>query len=384
MNETFQQLAAKHGRKLSVGGIVVIVAVVLLLTSGRGKAKAISDESTIPTVAVVRATREDLSMDIRIPAEFRPYTEVELHAKVSGYLQSINVDFGDQVKAGQLLATIEVPELQDELDNASATEQKAEADHKNAHLVYSRLLAVNKDHPNLVAQQDLDAAESRDLDTSAATAAAKADVEKYQTLLAYTKITAPFDGVITRRYTDPGSMIQAGTSSQAVPLVRISDNYHLRLDFPVSVDDAKDIHVGDPIDGSIDSLGGKTFTGKISRYTQRVDDATRTMIAEMEVPNPNLELIPGMYATVVLKAERHPNAVAISTEAIKPGQTSVYVVNQNNEIEQRTLSLGIETPTKYEVVSGLKEGEMVLIGNPGQVKPGQKVEPKIISLLAAQ
>src|SRR6201999_4525335 len=102
----------------------------------------------------------------------------ELHSKVSGYLQQMNVDFGDCVKAGQLLATIEIPELQDELDNAIATEKKVEADHKNANLVYSRLISVNKAHPNLVAQEDLDAAESRDADTSAAIAAAKADVEK--------------------------------------------------------------------------------------------------------------------------------------------------------------------------------------------------------------
>ncbi len=384
MNEKFQQLAAKHRWKLSLAGAAIVVVAILALAAGRSKAKAVSDEPAVPSVAVVKVTREDLAKDIRIPAEFRPYTEVELHAKVSGYLQDINVDFGDQVKAGQLLATIEFPELKDELDNATATQQNIEADNKNAHLVYSRLLAVNKDHPNLVAQQDLDAAESRDADTSAAIAAAKADVEKYQTLLAYTKITAPFDGVITRRYTDPGAMIQAGTSSQAVPLVRISDNYHLRLDFPVSVDDAKDIHVGDSIDASIDSLGGRTFTGKISRYSRRVDDATRTMTAEMEVPNPKLELIPGICATVVLKADRRPNAVAIPAEAIKPGQTSVFVVNQNNELEQRTVSLGIETPTMYEVLSGLKEGELVLIGNPGEVKPGEKVEPKLVSLLAAQ
>jgi RND family efflux transporter MFP subunit len=334
-------------------------------------------------VAVVKVTREDLAKEMKIPAEFRPYAEVELHAKVSGYLQQINVDFGDEVKAGQSLATIEIPELKDELDNASATKQKIEADHKNAHLVYSRLLAVNKDHPNLVAQEDLDTADSRDADTAAAIAAAKADVEKYQTLLAYTKITAPFDGVVTRRYTDPGSMIQAGTASQAMPLLRLSDNYRLRLDFPVSVDYVQDVRVGDAVDVRIDSLG-RTFSGKISRFTHRVDETTRTMTAEMEVDNPKLTLIPGMYATVVLKTDLHPNAVAIPTEAVTAGKSTVYVVNQNNEVEQRTVTLGLETPTKYEVLSGVKEGDLVLIGDAGQIKPGEKVEPRLMSFLAAQ
>jgi len=370
-------------RLLSALGVAAVVVVILILTSKPGKATVSGNISSAPSVAVVKVTREDLAREMKIPAEFRPYTEVELHAKVSGYLQQINVDFGDEVKAGQALATIEIPELRDELDSASATEQKAEADHKNAHLIYSRLLAVNKDHPNLVAQEDLDAAESRDADTAAAMAAANADVEKYQTLLAYTKITAPFDGVVTRRYTDPGSMIQAGTASQAMPLLRLSDNYRLRLDFPVSVDYVQDVRIGDPVDVRIDSLG-RTFTGKISRFTHRVDETTRTMIAELEVDNPKLTLIPGMYATVVLKADQRPNAVAIPTEAITAGKSTVYVVNTNNEVEERTVTLGLETPTKYEVLSGVKEGELVLVGNASQVKRGEKVEPKLVSFLAAQ
>jgi RND family efflux transporter MFP subunit len=370
-------------RLASVFGIAVLIVVVLILTLKPGKADVRVAASSTPSVAVVKVTREDLAKEMKIPAEFRPYAEVELHAKVSGYLQQINVDFGDEVKAGQSLATIEIPELKDELDNASATKQKIEADHKNAHLVYSRLLAVNKDHPNLVAQEDLDTAESRDADTAAAIAAAKADVEKYQTLLAYTKITAPFDGVVTRRYTDPGSMIQAGTASQAMPLLRLSDNYRLRLDFPVSVDYVQDVRVGDAVDVRIDSLG-RTFTGKISRFTHRVDETTRTMTAEMEVDNPKLTLIPGMYATVVLKTDLHPNAVAIPTEAVTAGKSTVYVVNQNNEVEQRTVTLGLETPTKYEVLSGVKEGDLVLIGDASQIKPGEKVEPRLMSFLAAQ
>ena len=365
-------------------GVVALVVIVLLLTSRSGKATISASIPEAPSVAVVRVTREDLANEMKIPAEFRPYAEVELHAKVSGYLQKINVDFGDEVKAGQLLATIEIPELKDDLDNATATEEKAQADYKNAHLVYSRLLAVNQDHPNLVAQQDLDAAESRDADMAAAIAAAKAEVGKYHTLLDYTRITAPFDGVVTRRYTDPGSMIQAGTASQAMPLLRLSDNYRLRLDFPVSVDYAQNIRVGAPVDVRIDSSGGKTLTGKISRFTQRVDETTRTMTVEMEVPNPKLQLIPGMYANVVLKSDQRPHAIAIPTEAIKTGKSTVFVINSSNEVEERTVALGLETPTKYEVLSGLHEGDLVLIGDTGGLKPGEKVEPKLVNLLAAQ
>jgi len=358
-----------------------------MLRPWQGKANASVNRTVdIPSVAVAKVDREDLYKEMTVPAEFRPYVEVELHAKVSGYLQQINVDFGDQVKAGQLMATLEVPELQDELNNAIAAEQKAEADYTNAHLIFTRLLAVNKDHPNLVAQQDLDTAQAKDGATAAAIAAAKADVDKYQTLVAYTKIAAPFDGVITRRYADPGALIQAGTASdtQSMPLVRLSDNYHLRMDFYVDVDNVKDIHLGDPVEVRVDSLGGRTFTGKISRFTDRIEEDTRKMTTEIEVANPKLELVPGMYATVVLKLEQHSRALAIPTEAIASGSKTVDVVDANGEIKQRTVTLGLETPTRYEVLSGLKEGDLVLIGNPGQVKPGQKVKPKLVSLVAPE
>ena len=338
-------------------------------------------------VAVARVTREDLCNEVSYTAEFRPYEEVELHAKISGYVREMKVDFGDRVKAGQLLATLEVPELQDELHNAIATEQKAEADYTNAHKIYMRLAAVNKEHPNFVPLQELDTAESKDRTTAAAIAATKADVAKFNTLVDYTRISAPFDGVITKRYADPGALIQAGTTSdtQALPLVRVSDNYRLRLDFPVEVKYVEDTHVGDPVEVRVESLGGKSFTGTITRTTDRVEEQTRTMITEIEVLNPTLKLVPGMYVTVVLKVECRPKALSIATEAVPAGQkSSVYLVNDQGQIEERPVTLGLETPSSYEVLSGLKEGDLVLIGSRSQVKPGQKVEPKLIASLAQQ
>jgi RND family efflux transporter MFP subunit len=333
---------------------------------------------TVPAVAVATVDRENLYNEVTIPGEFRPYVEAELNAKVSGYLSVINVDFGDKVKAGQLLAVLEVPELRDELNAAIATEQRAEADYTNAHLIYDRLAGVNREHPNLVAQQDIDTAQAKDSVALAAVAAAKADVEKYQTLFGYTQITAPFDGVITRRSADPGALIQAGTSSdvQARPLVRISDNYLLRLDFPVSVDYVKEIHPGDLVSVRVVSLGGKSFTGKITRFTDKVNLDTRTMITEIEVANPNLEIVPGMYAVVVLKVQHRSQVLAIPTEAVATAEKStVYVVNQDNKVEEHAVTLGLETPTRYEVISGLKEGDKVMIGSHTQVHAGEEVEP---------
>jgi RND family efflux transporter MFP subunit len=375
-------------------GVLLLLGCILVVTwralSAHAKATnsaASSLNGTLPIIPVAPVVRQDLFTEVPIPAEFRAYQEVELHAKVSGYVKDMNVDFGDRVKAGQLLATLEVPELQDELDRAIATQKRAEADYKEAHLIYTRLQAVDKDHPNLVAQQDLDTAESKDRTTEAAIAAAKADVEKYQTLLGYTRITAPFDGVVTHRYVDPGALIQAGTTSetQSLPLVRVSDNYRLRLDFPVSVAYVKDIHVGDPVEVRVQSLGDKNFIGTITRATMRVNEDTRTMTTEVEVPNPNLELLPGMYSSVLLKVQNHPQALAVPIQAVPPGQTStIYVVDEQHQIEERPVTLGIQTPDKYEVLAGLKEGEMVLVGSRSRVRLGEKVEPKLSDSLAKQ
>lgn len=334
-------------------------------------------------VTVAPVAREDLYTEVPIPAEFRPYQEVELHAKVSGYVQEMKVDFGDRVKAGQLLATLDVPELKDELDRALSAQRKAEADYSDAHAMYTRLFGVQQQNAQLVPQQDVDNAAAKDHMTEAAIAEAKADVEKYQTMLAYTRITAPFDGVITRRYVDTGALIQAGTASetQSLPLVRVSDNYHLRLDFPVSVDYVKDVRVGDRVDIQVESLDGKMLKGTITRTESRVNSDTRTMMTEIEVPNPNLELVPGMYAEVLLRAQTRQHALAVPIDALPPGQSAIaYVVNDRNEIEERPVTTGLETPTRFEIVSGLHEGERVLTSSRSLVKPGQKVEPVFGSL----
>ena len=304
-----------------------------------------TDAAVTPTAGVAKVTREDLFKAVTIAAEFRPYEEVALHAKVSGFVSKMNVDFGDTVKAGQLLATLEVPELQAELANAQAANAKAAADFTNANLIYSRLQSVNKEHPNLVAQQDLDTAQANELTATAAIAAAKANFEKFQTMVSYTQIVAPFDGVITSRYADPGTLIDA----QGKPLLRVSDNYRLRLDFPVTVDYVKDIALGAPVEVRVDSLNGKTFAGKISRFTHEVDDNTRTMITEIEVPNLDLELIPGMYANVILQVEQRPNALAIPVEAVSGEKNpTVLVLNQDQQIEERAVTLGLETPEKFD------------------------------------
>lgn len=377
---------AKSGWPIAATFVVIVLGGIWFSRHGFLFRGAPQDAGQLPSAAVSQVARESLSKQVTIPAEFRPYLEAQVNAKVSGYVSRMNVDFGDRVKSGQLLATIEVPELQAQLDNAIATQQKAEADYTNADLIYNRLVSVNRSHPDLVAQQDLDTAEANDHATAAAIAAAHAEVEKYQTLVGYTNILAPFDGIVTWRYADPGALIQAGTSSdtQSLPLVRVSDNYLLRLDFPVSVDYVKDIQVGDPVEVQVESSADKSFIGKITRFTDKVAEDTRTMMVEMEVPNPDLALIPGMYATVVLKVEKRPDVLVVPIQAVVGGKNpQVFIVTSNNEIEEREVMLGLETSDKYEVLSGLNEGDMVVVGDHSELWEGRKVNPKLVQLSVA-
>jgi RND family efflux transporter MFP subunit len=346
-------------------------------------------ESAVP-VAAVKVERHDLSLQQTFEAEFRPYEEVEIYSKVSGFLQDITVDVGDRVEAGQVLANVEVPELQDDLAHAAAVQQRSEAevkraesDHGDAHLSFTRLISADQAQPNLIAQQDVDRVRAKDQEAEAALAAAKdqvavavADVKKLNTMLSFCKITAPFGGVITKRSIDPGALVR-GTSSTS-PLVRLSENDKLRLVFPVSVSYVALIKQGDPVEINVASLQ-TNFTGTISRFTRKIDTATRTMEVEADVANPNLKLVPGMYATVGLTTEQHKHVLTLPVEAVsRQKSSSVFLVNKNGEIEERTVTTGMETPSEVEILSGLNEGDLVMIGSRAQVKVGQKVSPKLL------
>jgi RND family efflux transporter MFP subunit len=321
----------------------------------------------------------------------------------------MNVDVGDRVRAGQLLATLEIPELHDEVIQAEAAARQSEEEihreqaelersqsaHEVAHLAYSRLAEVLKSQPNLVAQQDIDDAQGRDRVAEAQVSTAKASLaaarqqlevsqanqDRLRTLFAYARITAPFAGVITKRYADTGSMIQAGTSSQtqAMPLVRLSQNDLLRLIIPVPESAVPKVHLGSPVQVRVPSIG-KTFPGTVARFTDRVDAETRTMHTEVDVSNPHMELVPGMYSYTTLGLEKKENALAVPVQAVIRGndKATVYVAGADNKIEERTVQLGIETADLVEILSGLQPNDLVVVGSRSQLRPGQVIQPKIV------
>lgn len=381
---------------LSLVGSVVFILPLAFLMSGSAKPEP-GQLSVAPAVAAAPVVREDLWREQVFDAEFRPYQEIDLHAKVTGFLEKITVDIGDRVKAGQLIATLEIPELTDDLERAQAVAKRsveevkrAQADFDETHLSFTRLMSVDKAQPNLVAQQDIDAARSKDLAAEAALAAAReqvaisrADVKKLETMLRYSRISAPFDGVITKRFLDPGALVQGGTAS-TMALVRLSQIDHLRLDFPASVSFVSLIKEGTPVEIEVPSLN-KRYQAVVSRFTRRIDFQTRTMEVEVEVPNSDLTLIPGMYASAMVKLDRKEKALTVPVEAVSGVQhPTVLLVNKDGIISERTVTLGLETPHKWEVLSGLNEHDLVVIGGRAKVRAGQKVTPKLVETLHAK
>jgi RND family efflux transporter MFP subunit len=362
-----------------------------------------------PTVAVAKIARGDVVQSLTVAAEFRPFQEIDVHAKVAGFVKSIKVDVGDRVAAGQLLAVLEDPELQDELqqdaafvrraeeevNRSQADLQRAQAAHEVAHLAATRLSDVLKNRPNLVAQQDIDEATGRDRVAEAQVATAKAAVSgaeqqlevakagenKTRTLLAYSQITAPFAGVITHRYADTGAMIQAGTSSQtqAMPLVKLSENSVLRLVIPVPESAVSRVRVGAVVELGVQALH-KTFKGTVARSADRLDTETRTMHVEVDVPNPTLEIVPGMYSNVSLVLDQAKDVVVAPVEAVdRTAGAQVTVVDHDRHVQMRDVVLGLESADRVEVKTGLNPGDLVVVGNRGQLKAGELVVPKVMA-----
>lgn len=376
--------------------LMVFVAERALYSKGQGPLLAQSpadplksDEKGIP-VSAVRVTRSDLARSVTLAAELQPFQQIDLHAKVAGYVRSIRVDVGDHVKAGDVIAILEIPELDDDLKRASAGTRgareelkRAEAHYDEVHSGSQRLLKVAKERPNLVAQQDIDSATAEDAAAAAAVASARQHVEESEanesrmhTMVAYSRITAPFDGVVTHRYADVGALIQAGTSSntQAMPVVSLAEDKRLRLSFPVPESAVAFISGKTSVNVNVPTVG-RTFAARVARYSAAVDRATRTMRTEVDVRNDDLRLTPGMYASVTIALEERKGALSLPVEALTAGKA--MAIRTDGSLEERTVRTGLEAPERVEVLDGLAEGDLVVLGGRSRLRPGDRVAAKV-------
>jgi RND family efflux transporter MFP subunit len=399
--------------QLNLKKIVVLVslgiaAVVLLFTYGH-KAKANQQDPQIRPAAVAVAQKRSLSNTVTLSGEFRPFQEVDVHAKVAGYIRVIRVDVGDHVRQGQVMAVLEVPELKAELQGTDAAArrskdavrraksdlQRAQSVHDATHLNYARLKDASATRPGIIAQQELDDAEAKDKEAEAQISAAEAalseaenqfDVsvanqQQYTALSDYTNIVAPFDGVVTKRYADTGALVQAGTSSstQAMPVVRVAETDVFRLILPVPESAVPEVHLGSSVQVKVPALN-RSFEGKVARFADAVDQETRTMHTEVDVKNPKGKLVQGMYAEIFLVLTQKDSALTVPIQAVvrNGSEATILIVNAQNRIEERKVELGMESNNRIEIVSGVKEGERVLIGSRSEFRVGDHVDPRPI------
>ena len=360
-------------------------------------------------VAVVQPDREDISRKLALTGEFRAYQSVDIHARVAGYIREMHVDVGDAVKAGSVIAEVEVPELADELTGAEATSQqleaeigrmereleRAKAEARLTETLASRLASVQEQEPGLIARQETDAATLKHQSALAQVqaaeaalgaarqraAAAQARRSRSATMLEFRVVTAPFSGVITHRFADPGAMVRAVSSSSSQPIVRIAQIDRLRLVVPVPEESAAAIRVGTPVDVRIGAVA-KTIQARVSRRSNALKRSTSTMDVEVDVPNPGRVLLPGMYADATFSVDDRASVLTVPVQALtlRDGKSTILVVDAAGQVGQRDVQTGLATEAKVEIMSGLQEGDAVIIGDRSRLQVGQHVEVKVVTV----
>lgn len=403
-------------KNLFFASIVVVLVVLGFRLWGHIRTEAMEGELPIGGVslqpaAVARADRRAISNPLTVAGEFKPFQDVDVHAKVAGYIRAIYVDVGDHVKEGQTLAVLEIPELtaqlagadaavrrsQEEIHRAQSDVERAQSAHAAAHSAYERLKQAADSRAGLVAQQEVDDSQAKDLESEAQVASVQAELSaarqqlevaqanqrQFNALSNYSRIIAPFAGVITNRFADTGALIQAGTSSstQAMPVVRLAQTTKLRLVLPIPESVAAQIHLGDTVKVHVQALR-QDSEGKISRFADSLERQTRTMETEIDFDNRDGKLIPGMYAETVLSLSEKKDALTIPLQAVSRNgdDATVLLVNSQDVIEERHVKLGLESNTRVEVTSGLAEQDRVVIGSRSLFRVGQKVQSKEISI----
>jgi membrane fusion protein (multidrug efflux system) len=314
-------------------------------------------------VKLVQPRKGDVNRIVTLPASIAANQQVTLYSKVTGYLKTISVDKGDAVKKGDLLAEIEAPELLADLAKYKAELEIAELD-------YKRASDAQKKAPDLIVAQSIDTAKSK-------VAMAKANLDRAQTLLNFCKITAPFSGVVTRRFADPGAFVPAATSSsssQSAALVTLTDFQTVRVQILVPELEASRIKNGLPVKITVEGLPGKVFEGTITRSSQVLDDATKTMLAEVDLKNSDGILRPGMYAIAKIGIERHSNVLLLPIEAVlkEKAGSSVFLVEEG-KAKKIPVKTGFDDGTFAEIVEGIDSDKQVIIVGKTPMANGQPV-----------
>jgi RND family efflux transporter MFP subunit len=391
-----------------VSALVIALAIIFFIVRGHRRSATVEAAPGPPAAQVAFVQRGDIDQVLTLAGQFQPYQVVDVHPKVSGFIRHIYVDIGDRVHEGQTLAVLEVPELKaqlsgtvsevarssDEIVRAQHEVKRAESMHSALHADYDRLLQTSQAQPGLVAQQELDDAQAKDLSSSAEVDAAKAalaaaqkgmevskaDNERVSAIEDYTNVTAPLDGVIIWRYADTGALIQSGVSSnsQDLPIVKLAQSGVMRLRLPIPESYVRYVHLGDTVNVRVDALG-RSFTGTIVRFTRSLNFETRTMETEVDVANKDLAIDSGMYANAEMRLNHADNVLTIPVGAIvlHGDQDQVYVLDSSNRVHVRDVQVGLRGNQLAQIQSGLHPGDQVILAAQSKYAEGEAVTPVV-------
>jgi membrane fusion protein, multidrug efflux system len=370
--------------------IAMVVLMATVAWACGGKPDASVDPPQAPIVRVIRPQRGEMARSIELPGDVVGFYEAALHAKVTGYLDSITVDKGDWVKEGQVVAQIQVPELHSNL-------VQAQAGLEIARITYDRLKRVQQTDPRLVSQEDVDMANAKFQEAEAA-------VKTLQTMFGYTKIIAPFDGVITGRFADPGALIRAGGGDFGIdetsglispdategagghrsgggPVLTIAAIDKLRVYVYVPESAYPFVRRGTPASLTFDEFPKRVFKGSVVRFATSLDLATRTMLTEIDLDNPGRVLYPRSYAHVTLDLVRHPDALSIPSAAVQgSGDSARVLIVKEGRLAEVPISTGINDGGRIEVSSGLTNDSLVVDTYSNALSPGEKVRYSLSNL----
>jgi RND family efflux transporter MFP subunit len=363
----------KSFRWFVVAGLITLLlaafAVVVLFEGQRNRVLADAKTRAVqaaegPVVQVAVAKRIAGNEVLTLLGEADPYQAITLYAKVSGYMKNINVDKGDRVRAGEVLAVIESPEIDKQY-------QAAVADAENKRLIAERAATLVK--KQMISQQDADQAE-------ADSKVSVANREQLATLKSYEVLRAPFNGTVTARFADPGALIQNATSSQSssLPVVSIAETGRLRIYVYVDQAHAAFVHVGDPATVLDPAQPGLKIAARVTRTSGEIDLKTRTLLVEIDLANPRNRVLPGSFVQVELTV-RTPRYVEVPSDALmaRGSQTLVARVTAGNRIQFQPVVVADQTGESVRLLSGLQEGEKVARNLGDRVAEGAVVQPAV-------
>ena len=393
---------------IKILAVVVGLGVVGLVAErhwAASRSRAHSMVESRPRPELVRPRRLTVARHVQTNASLEAFEQTDLFAKVSGYLSDVRVDIGDHVKAGQVLSVIDIPEMGKELAEAKAqleSKRKAretalsEVEHHKADVTLQDATLKRQEvlfegraitdqtldevrAKTQIAKADLGVAEANQAFAAAQVELAAATVEKIKTLLGYAQIVAPFDGVVARRLVNRGDLVQAATNTRTTPLFTVQRIDIMRVFCDVPEDDVTHLRLGDPALVKPAGFEGQPYVGKVTRFSLRLDPETRNMRTEIDLPNPEERLYPGMYAQVSLDMNTHPNVMTLPAAAVgsDSGGNFVYTVT-GDCITRVAVKIGLADNGNIEVTAGLADDTPVVATVKSAPPPGTLVQPPMV------